>query len=142
MRLFVAAVALAALVLQVPTARTAEKSNLKVLYSGNIGSSRANDFMSFLKKNFAIVGAVQETTFQESDCELYDVVIFDWTSNFLRDKDGKLLRDMRGHYLQDLENGASICGHFRHFAPSKKYSRASILIGIVGSTISGRAGLK
>jgi hypothetical protein len=134
MRYSIIAVTLASLSLVVlsPTARCADKAKLKVLYAGNLESPRGKDFLSFLEKSFAKAGSVQLGKFEEDAAKDYDVVIFDWTSIYPRDKDGKISYDKNGG------------GFSSPPAPrlSQKFNRASILIGAAGGQISGPLQLK
>lgn len=132
MRYCITAVILACLLLLSPAARSADKAKLKVLYAGNIDSPRGKDFVSFLEKNFAKAGAVQLGKFEENAARDYDVVIFDWTSTYPRDKDGKISYDKNGG------------GFSSPPVPrlSQKFNRASILIGATGGQISGSLQLK
>src|SRR5262249_11495558 len=82
--------ALTAFVFLTGTASSADTIQLKVLYAGNPGSERTKDFVSFLEKHFAKVGSVEFSKFKESEAKDFDVVIFDWTSIYPRDKAGKI----------------------------------------------------
>src|SRR5262245_11102879 len=90
MRYGVLVAVLAALAGSGPTAPAAEKVNLKVLYAGNPGSPRAKDFVAFLGQHFARVGEANYEKFKAEEARGFDVVIFDWTSIYPRDKDGKI----------------------------------------------------
>lgn len=68
-------------------------SNLKVLYAGNPSSERMDDFERFLSKHFAKVGTTDLRKFSSSQAESYDVLIFDWTSTYPRDENGKIKTD-------------------------------------------------
>ncbi len=82
--------ALAAVLAFAPAVRAGEPINLKVLYAGNPGSDRESDFKAFLAEHFTAVGAIDYRRFRESDAKGYDVVIFDWTSIYARDANGKI----------------------------------------------------
>src|SRR5271166_5872422 len=69
---------------------------LKVLYAGNPGSDREKDFVSFLEKHFAKVDKTDYQKFTEDRAKGFDVVIFDWTSIYPRDKDGELTPKFTG----------------------------------------------
>jgi hypothetical protein len=57
------------------TLRANEPFRLRVLYAGNPGSDRENDFKSFLEKHFVKVGTTDYGKFTEDDAKSYDVVI-------------------------------------------------------------------
>jgi hypothetical protein len=82
--------ALAAVLAFAPAARAGEPIDLKVLYAGNPGSDREADFKAFLAEHFTGVGMTDYRRFRESDAKGYDVVIFDWTSIYARDAQGKI----------------------------------------------------
>jgi hypothetical protein len=126
------AVAVAALALLGPAAHAAEKANLKVLYAGNVDSPRAKDFTSFLEKYFAKVTVVDLGKFREGDAKEHDVILFDWTSIYPRDKDGKIARDKEGPGLSMPP------------APrlSRDFDRPTILIGAAGGQVAGTLQLK
>src|SRR5262245_14738476 len=89
------AVAVGALALLGPAAPAAPKAELKVLYAGNVDSPRGKDFTTFLGGHFATVTAVDLGKFREADARGHDVIVFDWTSIYPRDKDGKVRNDPR-----------------------------------------------
>ena len=68
----------------------AEKFDIKVLYAGNLGSPRAEDYVALLDKHFASVAAVSYEEFQSFQADGHDVVIFDWTTIYPRDEAGKI----------------------------------------------------
>ena len=112
------------------TALAAEPMNLKVLYAGNPSSERAKDFEAFLKKHFVKVGSADFGKFQEADSKDYDVVIFDWTSIYPRDKTGKI-DDSAGNMAMPP-------------APvlSPAFAKSTILIGAAGGQVAGTRQLK
>ena len=122
--------AVAALVLMGHVAMAAEKIDLKVLYSGNPGSARAKDFASFLEKQFTKVGQVDFSKFKEVDANQYDVVIFDWTSIYPRNKEGKIDNSVRSITMPPAPQ----------LSPS--YTKATILIGAAGGQVAGTRQLK
>jgi|GEM_PF-754044 len=94
---------------------------IRILYAGNPGSDRERDYVGFLKKTFAQVDTVDYRAFREKMAEGHDVVIFDWTSIYPRDKAGRML---------DLTSTNSDMNYPEpppH--PSYDYSRPTILIG-------------
>lgn len=112
------------------TAPGAEPIPLKVLYAGNPGSDRAKDFVSFLEKHFVKTGSADFGKFKEADANSYDVVLFDWTSIYPRDKAGKIDNSLRNISMPP--------------APqlSAKFAKATILIGAAGGQIAGPRQLK
>jgi len=107
-----------------------ESIQLKVLYAGNPGSERAKDFVSFLEKHFAKVGSADFGKFKEADAKNYDVVIFDWTSIYPRDKAGKMDNSVGGIHMPPA-------------APlSPNFAKATILIGAAGGQIAQARQLK
>src|SRR5437764_118584 len=72
------------------TATAAEKANVRVLYAGNPGSARTKDFVSFLRQHFTRVGETSYEKFKPDEAKGFDVVVFDWTSIYPRDKEGKI----------------------------------------------------
>jgi hypothetical protein len=122
-------VAAASLILAAP-AFAADTIDLKVLYAGNPGSDRSQDFTSFLEKHFAKVTATDFRKFQEDEAKGYDVVIFDWTSIYPRKSDGA---------LDNLSNGISMPP-----APSlsSSFDRPAILIGAAGGALTKKMSLK
>jgi hypothetical protein len=122
----------AALTLLDPAAHAAEKANLKVLYAGNVDSPRAKDFTSFLDKHFATVTALDLGKFREGDAKEYDVILFDWTSIYPRDKDGKIAYGKEGPGLS-MPPAPRLSGDF---------DRPAILIGAAGGQVAGTLQLK
>jgi hypothetical protein len=124
--------AVAALALLGPAAPAADKADLKILYAGNVDSARARDFTAFLEQHFAKVTPVDLGKFQEADAKAHDIVIFDWTSIYPRDKDGK------------VDNSRQAAGIGMPPAPrlSHGFDRPAILIGAAGGQVAGNLGLK
>lgn len=104
-----------------------EPAKLRILYAGNPGSDRERDYVGFLKGTFAKVDPVDYRAFREEMAEGYDVVIFDWTSIYPRDKDGRML---------DLAESG---GRMNYPKPtprlSESYARPTILIGGPGERV-------
>jgi hypothetical protein len=122
--------ALAALLACGVSLRADEPSPLKVLYAGHLASDREQDFTTFLETHFAKVGTTDYRTFTEDQAKGYDVVIFDWTSVYARDKDGKIKEPFTG---------------LIRLAPpriSEQYDRPTILIGAAGGLVAKRLRLK
>jgi hypothetical protein len=119
----------AVLVCGVPL-RAGEPLPLKVLYAGNPRSDREQDFRTFLEKHFAKVGTSDYQKFSEAQAKSYDVVIFDWTSIYPREKDGSLKKEFNG---------------LNSPTPPKltdQYDRPTILIGAAGGFLAQTLRLK
>jgi hypothetical protein len=131
MRFVSLAAALAAFAVFGQPAWSAEKVNLKVLYAGNPGTSRTKDFVSFLNRHFAKVGETNYEQFKSEEADGYDVVIFDWTSIYPRDKDGKIDKDLSS-------------GLHSPKVPklSADFDRPAVLIGAAGGSLSMGLALK
>jgi hypothetical protein len=69
----------------------AEQNELKVLYAGNPGSPRMDEFVAFLKPHFAVVGTCDLQGDFQKESQTYDVVVLDWTTVYKRDSDGKMV---------------------------------------------------
>jgi hypothetical protein len=108
----------------------AEPINLKVLYAGNASSDRAKDFISFLEKHFAKVSSADFGKFREADAKDYDVVLFDWTSIYPRNKEGK------------IDNSAGNLTMPPAPSLSPAFAKPTILIGAAGGTVAGNRQLK
>jgi hypothetical protein len=108
----------------------AEPMNLRVLYAGNSGSDRAKDFVSFLEKHFSKVRTVDFGKFQEADAKDYDVVLFDWTSIYPRNKEGKIDNSV-GNIT--MPPGPRL---------SPEFAKPTILIGAAGGQVAGTRQLK
>jgi hypothetical protein len=122
--------AAAALLLAAGTLPAAEPISLKVLYAGNPGSARAKDFTAFLAEHFAKVTATDFGKFKEDEARDYDVVVFDWTSIYPRDKDGKL----------DESAGSIKMPAAPHL--SQQFARPAVLIGAAGGDVAGSLQVK
>jgi hypothetical protein len=112
-----------------------EKIDLKVLYAGNPGSDREQDFTGFLKEQFTEAGSTDFRTFKADEAKGYDVVLFDWTSIYAREKDGKLTP----------RSGPSAAASISMpQAPkiSDGFSRPAVLIGAAGGALTMKMSLK
>ena len=130
MRFSTAALAAAALTLLGTASRADGPGDLKVLYAGNPGSDREQDFVSLLREHFAEVGTVSYERFEEDDADDYDVVIFDWTSIYPRDEDGKIKEEFTGLNSPTPPE------------LSEDYDRPTILIGAAGGYVARPLRLK
>ena len=74
----------------------AGRIDLRVLYAGNPDSERMQDFERFLNEHFAKVTTADYREFTPETANDYDVVIFDWTSIYPRDANGKVTFDVAG----------------------------------------------
>ena len=71
-------------------AEAARPIALRVLYAGNPESDRAADFEKLLKEHVAAVEIADYRKFEPAHADDFDVVIFDWSSTYPRDEDGKI----------------------------------------------------
>ena len=104
----------------------AQRIEWKVLYAGNPDSERTKDFEGFLKEHFVRVGTTDYSAFRESEADGYDVVIFDWTSIYPRDADGKI----------DYSRGSTSSPNPPQL--TREFSRPAILIGAGGGSLCNR----
>jgi hypothetical protein len=106
------------------------KLKLGILYAGNRQSDRTKDFAAFLEQHFAKVTVADLSTFKPSDADAHDVVIFDWTSIYPRDNEGKIDNSLGNISMPQ--------------APrlSQEFSRPTILIGAAGGQVAGSLQLK
>jgi hypothetical protein len=102
----------------------------RVLYTGNPGSDRQKDFVSFLERHFAKVGKADYTKFTQDQAKGYDVVIFDWTSIYPRDKDGKIEKEINS---LNMPTDPEL---------TEQYDRPTILIGAVAGSVGRSLRLK
>jgi hypothetical protein len=130
MRFYWLAAAAAALIMLGGAATAGDKIDLKVLYAGNPDSPRTKDFVTYLSKHFTKVGETNYEKFKEEEAKAYDVIIFDWSSIYPRDKDGKLAKKFTG--LNSPK------------APtlSSTFDRPAVLIGAAGGSMASPLGLK
>lgn len=101
-----------------------EPVDLKVIYAGNPGSDREKEFAGFLGKHFANVGTTDYQKFREDEAKPYDVVIFDWTSIYPRDEDGKIPEKLTA---LNSPTAPKLSG---------EYDRPTILIGAAGGYVA------
>jgi hypothetical protein len=113
-----------------PSAAADGPIDIKILYAGNPSSAREKDFVAHLRTIFKQVDTADYQTFKEEQVAGHDVVIFDWTSVYPRDKEGKVLKNN-----QDLN-------YPKVPAISEKYKRPTILIGCAGEMIARQLHLK
>jgi hypothetical protein len=105
------------------------KIELRVLYAGNPGSDRMADFKQLLEQHFTAVGTADYSAFNPADADNYDVVIFDWTSIYPRDENGKIKAEEPMQMNQPTPP-----------ALGKDFARPTILIGGAGGTIANTYG--
>lgn len=103
---------------------------LRILYAGNEGSDRAENFAAFLGEHFAKVTIAPLASFKPEDAQDHDVVIFDWTSIYPRDKDGK------------IDNSVGNIATPQAPALPQTFSRPTILIGAAGGQVAGHLQIK
>jgi hypothetical protein len=105
------------------------KIDLRILYAGNPGSDRMADFKQLLEQHFSAVGTADYTAFKPADADEYDVVIFDWTSIYPRDENGKIKMEDPPQMNQPTPP-----------ALGKDFARPAILIGGAGGSIANTYG--
>jgi hypothetical protein len=103
---------------------------LRILYAGNRESDRTKDFTVFLDQYFAKVTVAQLATFKPADADDHDVVIFDWTSIYPRDKEGK------------IDNNLGRISMPQAPRLPQNFSRPTVLIGVAGGQVAGSLQLK
>ena len=103
---------------------------LKVLYAGNPGSSREQDFQTFLKKHFVQVDTTDYQKFTGDRAKGFDVVIFDWTSIYPRDQDGKIKKEINA---LNMPTSPEL---------TEQYGRPTIMIGAVAGSVGKSLRLK
>ena len=69
---------------------TSDRIDLRVLSTGNPGSERMRDFEMLLQQHFTAVTTADYREFKPNGAKDHDVVIFDWTTTYPRDEDGKI----------------------------------------------------
>jgi hypothetical protein len=100
---------------------TDDKISLRILYAGMPGTAREKDFVSFLRKHFVAVKAVDFSSFTEAQTKESDVVILD--------KDGIQWASRGGNPLSKIKL-------------PQTYSRATLSLGIPGAFLYDRMNLK
>jgi len=70
-------------------AGSADLDQLKVLYIGDSGTSRAQHFKGFLAKNVGRVEVTSRKDFTPSDAAAFDVVLLDWPQSNTGREEGK-----------------------------------------------------
>ncbi|MEW6743232.1 MAG: hypothetical protein AB1486_10785 [Planctomycetota bacterium] len=100
--------------------------DLAILYAGNPGSEREDDFVLFLEKHFGVVETAHFSKVTAETAEPYDVVIFDWTSLYKRD--GEKI-EWEGAMPETPKLGPS-------------YAKSTVLIGGMGGQIGDSVKLK
>src|SRR3569623_621280 len=107
-----------------------DKSPLRVLYAGNCYRARADDFADFLGQHFSKGTVAWRTNFKPSDADEHDVVIFDWTSMWPRDKEGK------------IDDKRSVPAAPMPPTLPRSFPRPTVLIGQVGGQVASSLALK
>jgi hypothetical protein len=130
MRLLRLSLACLALLAVAHTCLADERIALAVLYAGNPGGDRAQDYTRFLQKHFNRVGTADYSKFTADQAKGYDVVVLDWGPIYPRDQDGKIPNKIESLNLPK--------------APvlSEEYSRSTLMIGAVAGTIGKALRLK
>ncbi len=122
--------ALAAVLALASAARAGEPIALKVLYAGNPGSDRERDFQALLGSHFLKVGTADYRKFTGDQPRGYDVVIFDWTSIYPREKGGTIKKEFKGLNKPKPPR------------LTQSYSRPTVLIGAAGGFVANTMQLK
>jgi len=91
------------------------KIKLRILCTTSVKPGRTDDFVAFLSKHFVKVGTTDYKSFQEGAAEGYDVVIIDYGTT------------RPGSPVPNLSPG---------------YARATVTMGVAGSEVGRRLGLK
>lgn len=91
------------------------KIKLRILCTTSVKPGRTDDFVAFLNKHFVKVGTTDYKSFREGAAEGYDVVIIDYGTT------------RPGSPVPNLSPG---------------YSRATVTMGVAGSEVGRRLGLK
>ena len=91
------------------------KIKLRILCTTSVKRGRTDDFVAFLSKHFVKVGTTDYKSFQEGAAEGYDVVIIDYGTT------------RPGSPVPNLSPG---------------YARATVTMGVAGSEVGRRLGLK
>lgn len=107
-----------------------ELLDLKVLYAGHPGSDREEDFRSFLQAHVRRVATTDYRTFAAEQARYYDVILFDWTSIYPRDRDGRIAGNTGG---LDIPAPPRLPSDF---------DRPAILIGQAGGSVADALCLK
>jgi hypothetical protein len=94
---------------------TAEKIDLRILCTTSPKQDRTDDFVAFLSKHFVKVATTDYLEFREEQAEGYDVVIIDYGAT------------RPGSPVPKLARG---------------YARATVTMGVSGSMVCRRLGLK
>ena len=107
-----------------------EPAGLRILYAGNSGSDRAQDFTGFLRQSFQQVDTTDYSAFDEEQAKGYDVVLFDWTTVYPRDSDGRVVDNFGKLNWPKVPK------------LSERYDSPTILIGAAGQRVVDRQRLK
>jgi hypothetical protein len=118
-----------ALASQIPS-RASEPLDLRVLYAGHPASDREKDFRSFLQEHVQHVATTDYPAFSANEASDFDVIIFDWTSVYPWDRDGRLVGSDGG---LDIPVPPKLPSDF---------DRPSILIGQAGGSVAEALRLK
>ena len=92
------------------------KINLRILCTTSVKPGRTDDFVAFLSRHFVKVGTTDYESFREGAAEGYDVVIIDYGTT---------------------RPGSPVPEHLH-----RGYARATVTMGVAGSEVGRRLGLK
>jgi len=103
------------------------KIKLRILCTTSVKPGRTDDFVAFLSKHFVKVGTTDYKSFQEGAAEGYDVVIIDYGT--------------KGYDVVIIDYGTTRPGSpVPNLSPG--YARATVTMGVAGSEVGRRLGLK
>ncbi|MFC1761162.1 hypothetical protein ACFL6U_03680 [Planctomycetota bacterium] len=86
------------------------KRSLRILYAGNPGSSREENFVGFLSKHFDTVGTCNLAAFKESDSDDYDLTIMDYDGDGFKAPRPRITQSYTKPVITMGVPGAFICG--------------------------------
>jgi len=92
------------------------KINLRILCTTSVKPGRTDDFVAFLNKHFVKVATTDYKSFREGEAKGYDVVIIDYGTT---------------------RPGSAVPERLR-----RGYARATVTMGVAGSEVGRRLGLK
>jgi hypothetical protein len=67
-------------------AEEAKKSDLSILYIGNVSTPRGKSYTAFLSRSFRRVAAVERREFDPRKAAEFDVVLLDWSQRERQEK--------------------------------------------------------
>jgi hypothetical protein len=110
------------------------KYSLKVLYIGDPGTQRANDFVRFLEEHFTRAHAVSWESFNPSRAAGWDVVLLEWPQA-KTGKTGITFNPASGafpNFEQIMEKRLGPC----LLGPRESWSKPTVLLGSAGLNLA------